>query len=71
VAASSASRTGSWSGRSIKLVLMCISVVRARSAPPITSGEGVYPSSTKWCSVSQTERYPSSSAQTIWSSVSA
>ena len=50
---------------------MTISVVRAPMAAAITSGEGVYPSSQKWCSVIHADRNPSPSAHATWSSTPA
>ncbi len=45
-------------------------LVRSPIAAARVNGDGVYPSSQKWCSVSQTEPSPRPSAHTIWSSVS-
>ena len=50
---------------------MTIWRVRAPIAAAMTRGEGVYPSSQKWCSVSHTDRNPRLSAQAIWSRVAA
>ena len=47
-----------------------IRLVRAAMAALITSREGMYPSSTKWCSVVHTESRPASSAVTARSSAS-
>ena len=42
--------------------------VPACIAADVTSSEGMYPSSTKWCSVVQTDRKPRCSNSTTWSS---
>ena len=63
-AASSASRIASYSGASSSAVPICTRDVRAAIAAHSGSSDGRYASSRKWCSDSQTESNPSSSAST-------
>ena len=70
VAASSARRSGWCNGARMTPVPSSIRDVAWAIAAPTTRSEGMYPSSTKWCSVVQTDVKPSRSASTARPTVS-